>query len=214
MLRLKNVVGFWRLRGDGHDESGNGLHMSSVSNIAWVEDRGVTTPYFNGTNSSMATATGAKADLSGKSFTFACWVKAELGTTGKAGNIGGRNTSVDGAARSWDVPFVHGGDRYFQMSSANVINTTAWSLGDWHHFAWINDAGANKRQEYLDGVLQEVEGTYSDMTGGPDYLNYLGGSTGGNNWWFQGWMQDVVYVAVALSANQISRLYRREKPYA
>jgi hypothetical protein len=149
MLSTSNIIGWWPMRGDGHDASGRGHDVNAEGGVPqWIStDRGlswqgkaVTSVYFR------RPADGTYwADLSNKNWTISWWVAWDDPTV-----IGSLNMVVG----QWNNPG-YNWHAYFDQQNANFYNTNDGNNGfflpktlrsfsrQWFHFAFV----------FIDGTL-------------------------------------------------------------
>src|SRR3990172_2958182 len=207
MLRLPNLIGYWRLRGDGHDESGNGRDMLS-QNISWVEDGGITVASFNGTSSCFYTGSQTWGDVSGSDFSVAAWVKTTADGDGVR-MVFGRSASLDGARNYdfWTSPAEY--QTYYNTVDGSKIFTASSIRLVWKHITLTVESGTARH--YINATLNSTEFPALSGPASGSNINFIGASVGGGGYWLKGLMKDVVNVRSSLTQVQITALYQGEK---
>jgi hypothetical protein len=98
---------------------------------------------------------------------------------------------------------------YFGNGSTSVaVTTQAITDTNWHHVV-ATDNGSTVRI-YLDGVLKETAATTLQLTANTQPLNL--GRTNDNQYFFNGWLDEVAVYPTALSATTVQSHYAKGKP--
>ncbi|MFA6077782.1 MAG: LamG domain-containing protein [Candidatus Paceibacterota bacterium] len=203
---IKNVgksglVGYWNFN-DGvgtktGDISGNG-NTGTVSNATWTQGRFGKALYFGGVNSSVSVPNKPIFDIT-SSITLSAWYKKDVGS-------GTNKWLVHKATVNTSYSmFIEGGLKMrIEHPAMQDCATTEPSEGVWHHAVSTYD-GTNMRV-YVDGVLKQTcaaTGSINISGGGIEI-----GSFSSTGYPFKGVIDEVRIYNRALSASEISDLYK------
>lgn len=195
------LVGYWNFN-DGvgtktGDISGNG-NTGTVSNATWTQGRFGKALYFGGVNSFVSVPNKPIFDIT-SSITLSAWYKKDVGS-------GTNKWLVHKATVNTSYSmFIEGGLKMrIEHPGMQDCATTEPSEGVWHHAVSTYD-GANMRV-YVDGVLKQTcaaTGSINISGGGIEI-----GSFSSTGYPFKGVIDEVRIYNRALSASEISTLYK------
>lgn len=205
----RGLIAWWKLDGNAKDSTPYGYN-GTVTGTTSAADRKGKNPgalAFNGTSDQIVVSNFDPTVLTqaqyGASWTLSAWVKytgsgAQSVILGKPGNNAGL---VVGANGHFD----------FQVRDSSVINHSIDSgsadTTSWHHLVGTYAAGS--LQFYMDGQLVGTTSTPSMLA----YGSVLGIGSGGNsNWYFPGSIDDARVYNRALSAAEVTALYKQYDP--
>jgi len=200
---------------DFEDRSGLGNHASETSLSAYgVAGKFINAARLNGTNSrinlptSIATAAG--------SLTFSIWFRTTASATNLTylfDNLSGTSRIIIAPTCSSALCSTQGRVAVCTGSCASLTSTTIASPndGNWHHLAVTLDTATQNVIVYLDySTTFTYTGTYSASGIALSGTNIkIGSRYAGDNWFFNGDVDEYAIWSRTLSSAEILQLYRR-----
>jgi cell division protein FtsB len=200
-IPTNGLVAWYPFSGDYKDASGNNNNGTLVGSVPFIKDRnGLSNSAIQGGSGYIPTTNFFKFKRN-ETFSFSTWVLLS-GTT-----CSGRLVSTESNEGHFRIGNAGNGVVIFQFG--DYVNSPQMSLNIWHHLVYVYD---NRNESiYLDGVLVK---TNLDSSNEP--LNYTNPFTIGakaspayDKWCDS--MDDIGVWNRALTANEISKIYRGEK---
>lgn len=200
---------------DFEDRSGNGNHASETSLSAYgVSGKLINAARLNGTNSRINLPTTIAAAAG--SLTFSIWFKTSASANNLTylfDNLSGTNRLIIAPTCSSALCSTQGRIAVCAGSCASLASTTIASPNDglWHHLAVTLDASTQNVIVYLDySTTYTYSGTYPLGGIAINGTNVrLGSRYGGDNWYFNGDMDEYAIWTRVLSAAEVLQLYQR-----
>jgi hypothetical protein len=213
------LIAYWPLNGNANDLSGNG-HDGSLYNVTPTTDRfgnANSAYHFDGVTSYISVPDSSALRLSLANFTLNAWIKmdstynssygSQIMTKRYSGANNGWTWSVTGMASSpiGVLSYGPGG------GSTNAFGTKQIFLNQWHMVTSVYNGSTQQLSIYIDGVLDNVTSgivtpnaaVTAELCIGRDNPAVPSGG-----YFFQGSMDDLRIYGVALSASQITQLYK------
>jgi len=157
---------------------------------------------FDGIDDYMNTGSDSSIQLSGKSFSWAAWVKREA--TGH-NFIFGYQTTIDG--RRLHIGYRSNGPFTFAFSYDDLNTPESYDdLDEWHFWAGTFNATTLERKIYRDGILVAQDYAGGNNVGGGDL--YIGFGNAGSDTYFNGLIDEVAIYNRGLTADEISQHYQ------
>ncbi len=209
------LAGYWAMdNGSGTtatDASTNGNNGTLTNGPAWTTGQIGSAVSLDGVDDYVSTGTTL---TSTDSITLSAWVKGDTPTTDFP--IFGHTNGQAGSDHQC-LFYDNGGTEnlYFSNGGGGSVNVqvsgTGATLGtSWHHVVYTNNG--TKNSLYLDGI-RLVETTSNALTSAAEQNLEIGRcQTGGGTFYFDGLIDEARVYRRALSADEISQLYRLTAP--
>jgi uncharacterized protein (TIGR02145 family) len=212
-----SLTGYWRFDENtgtsAGDSSVNGATATLTNGATWVTGQIGTATHFDGTNDYVDA--GTAFNFTASDFTVAYWVNLDTFVT----NLGGQGPIpiTSGAGYNTDGYYNQISDDgrvYFitnQSGAAQSSYSTAGviTVGTWHHVTFVRKGASVKI--YVNGIDRTLSaGTHSNPAA--PTANFRLGCYGGGSICMQGAMDEVRGYGRALSADEVSQLYRLNSP--
>jgi hypothetical protein len=204
-------VGWWKLDGNGYDDSGQGRD-ATPANVTWTTDRRANPASAAALNGSARLATAGPALYTDQSFTVSARVRitdlslyertavAQEGNSVAAFYLGLRQ---DGNRPQWSMQ-LRPTDQTVCCPWAAVGGTA--KLGEWQHLVGVYDAAAARVRLYVDNVkVADVGAGALWNANGPLSLGFGKWAPSGDFW--AGDLDDVHVYQGVLPESEITRLY-------
>jgi hypothetical protein len=211
------LVAWWPLDIDGTDASGNGFDGTVVgSPIASAGANGATSGSLDFDGSTRIDVPFDSA-LNPESFSITLWANADT-TDGFASPITSRDDVAGPLTHGYIIYNDNGGNWNFWTGDSDngwdTLPGDAVTLSTWSHLAITYDAGTDTKSFWIDGVLSASDDV--PQSGPTQYspngtlesedLHIGAGQDDGNNFWFDGKIDDVGLFRVALSEEDIASI--------
>lgn len=214
-----NLVGYWKLDGNGTDSSSGGRDLTAA-NISYVQGQFDSAASFNG-YSSKYTA-GSTLNLTGN-YSFSLWVNpSALPTSGNIANFickyytttdaggtpGGYEFGLHNNSGTQNIKINHyatGSPYHPTLSVAHTLTTGVWShlVGTWNGTVFAIYVNGNLIGSGTNAVANATSNTKLLNIGNFGLLN-----NSEINRWYNGVMDDVAIFSRALSAAEVIAIYQ------
>jgi len=213
------LIAFWPFNGNANDLSGNG-HNGSLYNVTPTTDRfgnANSAYHFDGVTSYISVPDSSALRLSLANFTLNAWIKmdstynssygSQIMTKRYSGVNNGWTWSVTGMASNTIGVLSYGPGG----GSTNAFGSRQISLNQWHMVTSVYNGSTQQLSIYIDGVLDNVTSGISTPNAAVTADLYIGRdnpNVPSGGYFFNGSMDEVRIYGVALSAAQITQLYK------
>lgn len=189
----------------GHDSSGMGNHITTISDVTQEEGKFGSGAYFDEERSSVFRLDGGLNGFTGlPGRTFAAWVKLDSAATGFDGIL-----SQDSGGCCNTRLLTHPDRRPFinltEHLDRHLTGSPAISIGEWAHYTLVgsNENQASVARVYLNGREVGVESFPNPMPSAASWNTYLGVGELGNVHRLTGTLDDVRIYEGALTIEEI-----------
>ena len=166
---------------------------------------------FDGSNDYVNVTTGPNATIAAAAWSLSCWIKPTGGTSFRYILSNGYAVQITMYGATHRIAtYLSSSQTSGVYYVSNLKNTTAYTLDAWEHFALVKTATTLTYYKggAADGAHTGISGTTATATGGNFAAIGIAGSL--NVYPFEGFIDEVAIFDVALSASQITNIYKGE----
>lgn len=198
-----SAVGYWKFDegyGTTSNDSGFGGNNGTITGASWTnQGKFGKALNFNGSSSYINCGNNSSLNMGTGSFTHSAWIKAPEGTTNRNIIDKGIGTTAYGFRLGTD------GKVYVDIRGGGTIGTASTIRVDddsWHYISVVLDKSSDLVKIYIDGVLNNT-GDASAIGDTDNSNNFFIGADNGNQYWFDGLIDEVKIYNFALAEDEI-----------